>query len=75
MSVRATFRKVSVFTLSARELEVAKGLAKGETVSAIAERLGINASAVSNYRRHAQEKLGLYNRFQLAAYAQEMGWV
>lgn len=71
---RQSFHKASVFTLSAREMEVAKGLAANETVGAIALRLGINPSAVSNYRRRAQEKLGLYNRFQLAAFAKEQGW-
>jgi DNA-binding NarL/FixJ family response regulator len=75
MSIRSAFRKVSVYSLSTREMEVAKALGKGETVSDIATRLGISRSAVSNMRRNAQEKLGLYNRFQLAAYAVEMGWV
>jgi DNA-binding NarL/FixJ family response regulator len=75
MTLRSAFRKLSVFTLSAREMEVARGLARGETVSDIAQRLGINVSAVSNYRRHAQEKIGVYNRFQLAAWAKEQGWV
>jgi DNA-binding CsgD family transcriptional regulator len=74
MNQRASFHKTSVFTLSARELEVAKGLAANETVGQIALRLGINASAVSNYRRRAQEKLGLYNRYQLAAFARDQGW-
>lgn len=71
----APFRRASVFELSARELEVAKALGRGERVGQIAARLGVNVSAVSNYVRHAQEKLGLYNRFQLAAYAKDAGWV
>lgn len=78
MSARPAFHQMKIigpYLLSARELEVAKSLARGETIMQIAERLGVNQSAVSNYRSRAEQKLGLYNRFQLAAYAKEAGWV
>lgn len=74
MTRAPSHRTIAPYLLSAREMEVAKALARNETVTAIAQAMGISSSAVGNYRRSAQEKLGVYNRFQLAAYAKEQGW-
>jgi DNA-binding CsgD family transcriptional regulator len=65
---------VSAFALSARELEVARALARRESLGQIAQRLGITPQNVSATIVRAKNKLGLFNRFQLAAYAKEAGW-
>ena len=71
MSIRSTFRKVSVFRLAPREVEIAKRLAQRETVAQIAERLNTTPNTISASIVRANRKLGLFNRFQLAVFAME----
>lgn len=53
--------------LSRREADVLRGLAAGESLSAIAVRLGVGAKSVSTYRRRILDKLGAQNNAELIA--------
>ncbi len=55
--------------LSAREAEVALGVAEGRADKEIASKLAISVSAVRAYEQRAREKLGAQNRVDLAAVA------
>lgn len=61
--------------LTPHERQIAALLGRGLTVNEIAVWLGVSHSAVSCAHRRASEKVGVYNRFQLAKHAQEQGWV
>ena len=60
-------------SLSNRELEVLKLLAKGESLIGIGETLHLSPKTVTTYRTRILEKLGLSNNAQLARYAVENG--
>jgi DNA-binding NarL/FixJ family response regulator len=60
-------------SLSNRELEVLKLLAKGESLIAIGETLHLSPKTVTTYRTRILEKLGLSSNAQLARYAVENG--
>jgi DNA-binding CsgD family transcriptional regulator len=57
--------------LSARELDVVRLVAKGQTNKAIAAQLHLSVRTVESHVRHALAKAGLDNRTQLAAWARE----
>jgi DNA-binding NarL/FixJ family response regulator len=59
--------------LTARELEVLRLLAAGETVKRIGEKLGLSEKTVANHQSVIREKLGARNGVQLARIAAEMG--
>lgn len=59
--------------LSERELQVFLRLAKGESVSAIADTLNISVKTVSTYRSRLLEKLQVGSNAELAAYALQHG--
>ncbi len=59
--------------LSARELEVALSLARGESMQEIAERLHLSAKTVATYKYRLFEKLGIDNEVALAHAAREHG--
>ncbi|NJM32624.1 MAG: response regulator transcription factor [Limnobacter sp.] len=59
--------------LSERELQVFLRLAKGESVSAIAEALHLSVKTVSTYRSRLLEKLEVNSNAELATYAHENG--
>ncbi len=61
--------------LSDRELQVFLRLARGETVSAIAELLHLSAKTVSTYRSRLLEKLDVSSNAELAAYAIRNGLI
>jgi DNA-binding NarL/FixJ family response regulator len=62
-----------VNTLTAREFEVLRLLARGETVRGIGERLGLSEKTVANHQSAIREKLGARNAVQLARVAAELG--
>ncbi|MES2047741.1 MAG: response regulator transcription factor [Pseudomonadota bacterium] len=55
--------------LSDREFQVFLRLAKGETVSAIAEGLSLSVKTISTYRTRVMEKMGLQSNSDLTYYA------
>ena len=62
-----------VNTLTAREFEVLRLLARGETVKHIGEKLGLSEKTVANHQSAIREKLGARNGVQLARVAAELG--
>ncbi len=66
-------RQVPEETLSARELEVLKHVARGYTNRQIAEMLFLSVKTVETYRARAMEKLGLSTRAEVVRYALEKG--
>lgn len=62
-------------TLSEREAEVIKEVARGYTNQEIADRLSLSVKTVETYRARAMEKLGLTGRAALVRYAIEKGWL
>ena len=65
--------KALVNTLTARELEVLRLLARSETVKHIGEKLGLSEKTVANHQSAIREKLGARNGVQLARVAAELG--
>jgi two-component system, NarL family, invasion response regulator UvrY len=61
--------------LAARELEVFRLLATGESVGEIAELLHLSVKTVSTYRSRALEKTGFRSNADIIAYAIRMGLV
>ena len=61
--------------LSARELEVVKLIAEGNTSREIAERLVISEKTVERHRANVFQKLGLRNRVDLTRYAIRRGLI
>jgi len=57
--------------LSARELEVVKGIAQGSTYREIAAELAISEKTVATYRERAADKLGVTRRAALVQWALE----
>jgi DNA-binding NarL/FixJ family response regulator len=62
-------------TLSARELEVLRQVAKGRTIKEIAAELCLGEKTIATYRQRAAEKLGLGTNVELARYALRHGLV
>jgi two-component system, NarL family, invasion response regulator UvrY len=62
-----------VNTLTAREFEVLRLLARGETVRGIGEKLGLSEKTIANHQSAIREKLGARNGVQLARVAAELG--
>lgn len=61
--------------LSDREFEVMRGIASGETVSAIADRMHISVKTVSTYRTRLLEKMRMSTNAELTKYAITNGLV
>lgn len=59
--------------LTAREVEVLRGIAQGYTNAEIAERLVISVKTVEAHKAHIMEKLGRRSRVELVRYALEKG--
>ncbi|WP_329460695.1 response regulator transcription factor [Streptomyces sp. NBC_01497] len=55
--------------LTSREMDVVRGVARGNTNAEIAQELGISASAVKARLSEAQHRLGLRNRTEVAVWA------
>lgn len=62
-------------SLSSRELEILRLLARGQTNQQIARDLFISISTVKNHVHHIIEKLGVSDRVQAAVLAIERGWI
>lgn len=60
-------------TLSAREFEIMRLLVAGDSVAAIAGKLGLGAKTVANYQSSIRNKLGAENAAQLLAIATRHG--
>jgi DNA-binding NarL/FixJ family response regulator len=65
--------KSIVATLTAREFEVLRLLARGDTVRHIGAKLGLSEKTVANHQSAIREKLGARNGVQLARVAAELG--
>jgi len=65
--------KLALDTLTPREFEVLRLLARGESVRAIGEKLGLSEKTVANHQSAIREKLGTRNGVQLARVAAELG--
>lgn len=61
--------------LSDREFEVMRGIASGQTVGDIAERLHLSVKTVSTYRARLLEKMGMESNAELTRYAIANGLV
>jgi DNA-binding CsgD family transcriptional regulator len=60
-------------SLSAREFEVLRLLVQGDTLSGIAEKLGMTQKTVANYQSPIKQKLGANNSAQLVLLANRLG--
>jgi DNA-binding NarL/FixJ family response regulator len=60
-------------TLTERETEILRLVAKGVSYKAIAQRLGLSHRTVQNHVQNTLNKLQLHNRVELARYAIERG--
>lgn len=61
--------------LTAREREVIRLIARGESNREIAETLSISEATVKSHISHILTRLGLRDRTQAALYARDQGWV
>jgi two-component system invasion response regulator UvrY len=61
--------------LSDREFEVMRGIASGETVSEIADRIHLSVKTVSTYRARLLDKMGMSSNAELTRYAIHNGLV
>lgn len=60
-------------SLSSREVEVLKSLAKGHSTRVIADQLSISSATVNNHIKHILRKLGVHTRLEAIRYAESMG--
>jgi len=63
----------AVHTLTAREFEVLRLLAQGDTVKCISDKLGLSEKTVANHQSVIRDKLSAKNSVQLARIAAQMG--
>jgi two-component system invasion response regulator UvrY len=61
--------------LSDREFEVMRGIASGESVSEIADRIHLSVKTVSTYRARLLDKMGMASNAELTRYAIQNGLV
>ena len=64
-------RGMPAVSLTRREIDVLRLLAKGNTNRQIAELLGLSMRTVENHRANLMGKLGLVSRVELVTYAEE----
>lgn len=62
-------------SLTSRELEVVRQIAKGKTYKEIAASLGIGYETVKTYAARIRKKLGFSSKVLIALWAQEKGLV
>lgn len=67
------FKHAGEWGLSAREAEVAAGLAMGQSQVEIAKRACISVNSVITYRRRAYQKLRVSDRLELRALCERLG--
>ena len=68
-----TRQKDALQSLSAREFEIMRLLAAGETISAISEKLGLGYKTIANYQSAIRNKLKIETAAQLVALATRNG--
>ena len=68
-------KNLSAHTLTQRELEVLRLIARGYTNVQIAERLSISARTVEGHRANLMSKLDLHSRMELVEYAEQHGFL
>lgn len=61
--------------LTAREMEVLRSLAKGDTTRAIANRLNISSATVNNHIKNIRNKLGAHTRLEAIRHAESAGLI
>lgn len=62
-------------TLSPREVQILHRLARGESLSAIADELCLSVKTVSTYRHRIFEKMGFLNNADITCYALKKGLI
>jgi two-component system response regulator NreC len=72
-SQAASSKMYEVETLTLREIEVLRLLAKGYTNRQIAEQLSLSPRTVEGHRANLSGKLGLHSRVELVEYAEKHG--
>ncbi len=72
---KVTQRDDAMSSLSAREFEVLRLLAQGESLPAIAERLCLNYKTIANYQTAIRKKLGAASTLQMLRIAERNGIV
>jgi two-component system response regulator NreC len=60
-------------TLTHREIEILRLIARGHTNNQIAEKLSISARTVEGHRANLMGKLDLHSRVELVEYAEQHG--
>jgi DNA-binding NarL/FixJ family response regulator len=66
---------IAVATLSERELEVVRLVARGHTAKEVADLLGVSPRTLETYKARAMAKLELSSRADLIRYAARCGWL
>lgn len=61
--------------LSEREFQVFLGLARGQTVSELADTLALSVKTISTYRRRVLDKMSLHSNSDLTYYALKIGLI
>lgn len=64
---------VSRVSLTSREVEVLKSLAKGQSTKAIANQLNISSATVNNHIKHILRKLHAHTRLEAIRHAESVG--
>ena len=62
-------------TLTVREVEILRLLARGYTNNQVAEMLSISVRTVEGHRANIMDKLDLHSRVELVEYAERLGWL
>lgn len=75
LDVRENMERLPHETLSAREFEILRMLASGNTVSDIAEKLHLSVPTISTHRAHILEKMNMTTTAALISYAVRNGLV
>ena len=65
----------SANALTPRERDIVRGIARGESIKAIADRFGLSPKTVNNQYSSLKDKLGIYDTVGLVRYAIHLGLV
>jgi DNA-binding NarL/FixJ family response regulator len=68
-------RELHTSELSAREVEVLRGIALGHTNKELASQLGVSVKTIETYKERISAKLGLRSRAQMVQFALRNGWL
>ena len=70
-----TAADASANALTPRERDIVRGIARGESIKAIADRFGLSPKTVNNQYSSLKDKLGIYDTVGLVRYAIRLGLV